>query len=50
MSGRIGSACSAVSTSCASSRPLPSYTNRVIALNDVSTSCPENVNGEPYAS
>ena len=47
MSGRIGSACSADTTSCASSRPRPSYTNRIRQLTMVSWPVLEKVSGLP---
>mmetsp|Transcript_10890 Transcript_10890/g.35968 ORF Transcript_10890/g.35968 Transcript_10890/m.35968 type:complete len:222 (+) Transcript_10890:371-1036(+) len=50
ISGRTGTACSALTTNCASSRPRPSYTNRIIMFTEVSCFSPENVNGLPYAS
>ena len=50
ISGRTGTACSAETTSWASSLPLPSYTNRIRMLHVVSCGSPENVKGAPYAS
>ena len=47
---RTGTACSAVSTSSASSLPRPSYTNLDSTLNVVSCARPLCVRGELYAS